>query len=95
MPSAAGAGGISVEVELAAVDDGWVRTRDVARIDQCGLGHLSGRTSDVIITGGCKVPKRIEVAKSIPVSGVGEVLRRALRDALRGGAERPGTRQSR
>ncbi|MHB1738247.1 MAG: class I adenylate-forming enzyme family protein [Actinomycetes bacterium] len=140
--------------ELSAttlLTDGWVRTRDVARIDERGLVHLVDRTSDMIITGGYnvyprevedallthpgvasaavvgtpdpvwvesivayvvtspggrpdpeeltahvrtrlagyKVPKRIEYVDALPMSGVGKVLRRALRDPLWAGADQP------
>ncbi len=124
--------------------DGWVRTRDLARVDDRGYLTLVDRTSDMIVTGGYnvypteveeallahpavaaaavvgapddtwveavvafvalrpgatattgelaeavrarlagyKVPKRIDVVERIPLSPVGKVLRRALRDPL-------------
>ncbi|MEC3979701.1 class I adenylate-forming enzyme family protein [Amycolatopsis sp. H20-H5] len=38
------------EAETAAVlSDGWVRTRDLGRVDERGYVHLTGRTRDVII----------------------------------------------
>jgi acyl-CoA synthetase (AMP-forming)/AMP-acid ligase II len=39
---------------------------------------------------GYKVPKRVEFVAAIPKSGVGKVLRRALRDPLWAGVERTG-----
>jgi len=124
--------------------DGWVRTRDLARVDDRGYLTLVDRTSDMIITGGYnvypreveevllthpavtaaavvgapdetwveavtafvtlrpgatvpaaelrdlvrsrlaayKVPKQVHVIDAIPLSPVGKVLRRALRDPL-------------
>jgi acyl-CoA synthetase (AMP-forming)/AMP-acid ligase II len=125
-------------------DDGWVRTRDLARFDDRGYLTLVDRTSDMIITGGYnvyprevedvlmahpavagaavvgapdptwveavtafvtlrpgaevsgtelqdavrsalagyKVPKSVHVVDSLPLSPVGKVLRRALREPL-------------
>lgn len=41
--------------------DGWLRTRDVARRDADGYLHLIDRTSDMIITGGYNVyPREVE-----------------------------------
>jgi fatty-acyl-CoA synthase len=41
--------------------DGWLRTRDVARRDAGGYLHLIDRTSDMIITGGYNVyPREVE-----------------------------------
>ena len=124
--------------------EGWVRTRDLARIDDRGYLTLVDRTSDMIITGGYnvypreveevllthpavtaaavvgapdqtwveavtafvtlrpgatvpaaelrdlvrsrlaayKVPQQVHVVDAIPLSPVGKVLRRALRDPL-------------
>jgi acyl-CoA synthetase (AMP-forming)/AMP-acid ligase II len=127
--------------------DGWVRTRDLARVDERGYLTLVDRTSDMIITGGYnvypreveeallthpavaaaavvgapdetwveavtafvtlrpgvqppvaeelrgavrarlagyKVPKEVHVVDALPLSPVGKVLRRALRDPLWG-----------
>jgi acyl-CoA synthetase (AMP-forming)/AMP-acid ligase II len=131
--------------------DGWVRTRDLARVDDRGYLTLVDRTSDMIITGGYnvypreveevllthpavtgaavvaapddtwveavtafvtlrpgatvpeaelrdvvrgrlaayKVPKQVHVVDAIPLSPVGKVLRRALRDPLWGGRVTP------
>jgi acyl-CoA synthetase (AMP-forming)/AMP-acid ligase II len=124
--------------------DGWIRTRDLARMDDRGYLTLVDRSSDMIITGGYnvypreveeallahpavtgaavvgapddtwveavtafvtlrpgagasedelrqavrtrlagyKVPKTVQVIDAIPMSPVGKVLRRALRDPL-------------
>ena len=132
------------------LDDGWLRTRDVARCDERGFMYLVDRTSDMIVSGaynvyprevedalhahpavaecavvgapderwveavvafvvrrpgaavtaaeltshvrmrlaGYKVPKRVEFVDAIPKSGVGKILRRALRDPLWVGTER-------
>lgn len=44
-------------------EDGWIRTRDLARFDQRGYLHLVDRTSDMIITGGYNVyPREVEDA---------------------------------
>ncbi|MBN7796893.1 class I adenylate-forming enzyme family protein [Parahaliea mediterranea] len=43
------------------LDDGWLRTRDVAVFDEQGLLHIRDRTSDMIITGGYNVyPREVE-----------------------------------
>jgi acyl-CoA synthetase (AMP-forming)/AMP-acid ligase II len=43
--------------------DGWVRTRDLARMDERGYLYLVDRTSDMIITGGYNVyPREVEDA---------------------------------
>jgi len=43
--------------------DGWVRTRDIGRIDSQGYLHLLDRSSDMIITGGYNVyPREVEDA---------------------------------
>ena len=124
--------------------DGWVRTRDMARVDERGYLYLVDRRSDMIITGGYnvyprevedvllaqpsvaqavvvgapddtwveavtafvvpapgatldeavlqaavrdrlagyKVPKTVRAVDSVPLSPVGKVLRRALREPL-------------
>ncbi|UZD64642.1 class I adenylate-forming enzyme family protein [Marinobacter sp. AN1] len=42
-------------------DDGWLRTRDVAIMDERGFLHMKDRTSDMIITGGYNVyPREVE-----------------------------------
>ncbi len=43
--------------------DGWVRTRDVGRLDERGYLYLVDRTSDMIVTGGYNVyPREVEDA---------------------------------
>lgn len=43
--------------------DGWIKTRDLARLDERGYLHLVDRTSDMIITGGYNVyPREVEDA---------------------------------
>ena len=136
-----GAPEITVETITA---DGWIRTRDLARMDDRGYLTLVDRSSDMIITGGYnvypreveeallahpavtgaavvgapddawveavtafvtlrpgasaseaelrqavrvrlagyKVPKTVQVINAIPMSPVGKVLRRALREPL-------------
>lgn len=52
------------EAELNAetiTDDGWLRTRDIGRLDSEGYLTLVDRTSDMIVTGGYNVyPKEVE-----------------------------------
>ena len=52
-------------------DDGWVRTRDLARVDDRGYLTLVDRTSDMIVTGGYNVyPREVEeVLASHPAVG--------------------------
>ncbi len=43
------------------LDDGWLRTRDIACFDERGFLHIKDRTSDMIITGGYNVyPREVE-----------------------------------
>jgi acyl-CoA synthetase (AMP-forming)/AMP-acid ligase II len=147
------AAGYVGDEELSAatfLSDGWVRTRDVGRLDEQGFLYLVDRTSDMIVTGGynvyprevedalaahpavrecvvvgapddrwveaviafvvvadggateeelvehCrgllagyKIPKSVRFVDEIPKSPVGKLLRRALREPLWEGHERP------
>ena len=40
----------------AVLEDGWLRTCDVGRLDEDGRLEVLGRTDDVVISGGVKVP---------------------------------------
>lgn len=42
--------------EKAFTDDGWFRTGDLAKIDENGYLHITGRVKDIINRGGEKVP---------------------------------------
>ncbi|HEX6569116.1 MAG TPA: AMP-binding protein [Acidimicrobiales bacterium] len=45
------------------VDGGWLRTGDLARIDECGLVRLAGRVKEMFIRGGYNVyPAEVEAA---------------------------------
>ena len=42
-------------------EDGWLRTRDIGRLDDAGFLHLVDRASDMIVTGGYNVyPREVE-----------------------------------
>jgi acyl-CoA synthetase (AMP-forming)/AMP-acid ligase II len=45
-----------------AGEDGWVRTNDLARIDDDGFVWIAGRADDVIVRGGFKVAPAVVVA---------------------------------
>jgi len=64
-PVAPGGPGI---LEVRSADTDWVRTTDLARIDQDGFVWIDGRTDDAIVRGGFKIfPKEVvEVLKSHP-----------------------------
>jgi acyl-CoA synthetase (AMP-forming)/AMP-acid ligase II len=61
-----GAAGYLGDPELDAetfLPDGWIRTRDVGRLDEHGFLYLVDRTSDMIVTGGYNVyPREVEDA---------------------------------
>ncbi|MDJ1136342.1 class I adenylate-forming enzyme family protein [Streptomyces iconiensis] len=61
------------ELTAEAVHDGWFRTGDLARVDADGYVHLTGRSSELIVTGGFNVqPAEVErVVAEVP--GVSEV----------------------
>ncbi len=49
------------ELNAATWDDGWLRTRDMARRDERGYLYLVDRRSDMIVTGGYNVyPREVE-----------------------------------
>ncbi|MFG3257206.1 AMP-binding protein [Streptomyces sp. NPDC048172] len=61
------------ELTAAAFRDGWFRTGDLAEIDADGYVRLTGRSSEVIVTGGFNVhPAEVERVLA-PVAGIREV----------------------
>jgi fatty-acyl-CoA synthase len=49
------------EATAAALTDGWLRTRDLARTDDRGFVYLRGRSDDMIISGGHNIaPREVE-----------------------------------
>jgi acyl-CoA synthetase (AMP-forming)/AMP-acid ligase II len=51
------------ELTAETLVDGWLRTRDVGHVDEEGYIHLTGRASDMIITGSGSIhifPRPIE-----------------------------------
>lgn len=49
------------EATAATIVDGWLRTGDLARLDEGGLVHLAGRATDMYIRGGYNVhPAEVE-----------------------------------
>jgi acyl-CoA synthetase (AMP-forming)/AMP-acid ligase II len=78
---------------VGAPDERWVEAVVAFVVPRPGVtvtgaeltAHVRARLA------GYKVPKRVEFVSSIPKSGVGKILRRALRDPLWAGVERPGT----
>jgi O-succinylbenzoic acid--CoA ligase len=44
------------EGTASALQDGWFRTDDLGRLDDDGRLHVTGRSDDVVISGGIKVP---------------------------------------
>ncbi len=55
-------------MEGRVTDDGWLRTGDIARIDEDGFVWIEGRVSDMINRGGLKVfPDEVEeVVRAVP-----------------------------
>lgn len=52
----------AVEATEAALQDGWLRTRDLGWIDEGGYVFLAGRQSDMIIRGGENIaPEEVEI----------------------------------
>lgn len=51
------------EATAAALVDGWLHTGDLATVDEAGFVYISGRSKDMIITGGLNVyPAEVERA---------------------------------
>ncbi|GAA4497674.1 fatty acid--CoA ligase [Actinoallomurus oryzae] len=77
---------------VGAPDERWVEAVVAFVVPRPGVtvtgAELTAHVRDRLA--GYKVPKRVEFVASIPKSGVGKVLRRALRDPLWAGVERTG-----
>ncbi|MFA6001176.1 MAG: long-chain fatty acid--CoA ligase [Thermoleophilia bacterium] len=74
----------SEETEHAIDKDGWLKTGDVARIDEDGFYYIVDRRKDVIITGGINVyPREIEEVLS-QFHKIAEVAVKGLPHKLRG-----------
>lgn len=51
----------NAEATRATLVDGWIRTKDLARIDDAGFVHLQGRLDDIINSGGYNIaPREVE-----------------------------------
>jgi len=73
----------------AVIQDGWLHTGDVARLDRGGYVFIVGRLRDVIVTsGGLKLaPETVEAAYRSPLFA--EVCAVGVPDAAGGGGEKP------
>jgi O-succinylbenzoic acid--CoA ligase len=66
------------------LEDGWLRTSDLACLDPAGVLHCLGRADDVLVTAGRKVhPARVEAALA-RAPGLGEVAVVGVSDAVWG-----------
>lgn len=66
------------------LEDGWLRTSDLACLDRDGVLHCLGRADDVLVTAGVKVhPVRVEAAL-VRAPGLGEVAVVGVPDAVWG-----------
>ena len=92
------------DANAKAFRDGWFRTGDLGHIDEQGFLYITGRASDMYISGGSNVyPREIEekvlthpaVAEiaivGVPDRDLGRGRHRGLRAAAGRGAERAGT----
>ncbi|MGV9295486.1 class I adenylate-forming enzyme family protein [Amycolatopsis sp. NPDC003676] len=61
------------DLDAKVLSDGWFATGDLARVDADGYLHLTGRSSDVIVSGGYNIqPREVEqVIERVP--GVADV----------------------
>jgi long-chain acyl-CoA synthetase len=72
------------ETAAAISDDGWLRTGDIARVDEDGFYYIVDRKKDIIITGGINVyPREVEEVLS-QFSKIREVAVKGLPNRLRG-----------
>lgn len=70
------------EESAAVLVDGWYRTGDAGYLDGDGFLFVVDRIKDYVRTrlANYKVPRSIEFVDELPLSGVGKVLKRELRE---------------